>query len=120
MEATSTPRISGHYLDSYVGRNVMIVGKVVQLRGDTAIIDADGNVTAHLNRDAHLSVGNGAQLIGKVNPDLSIKVLSSMDIKQPVPVDFDLCRTVVELSQLPSVKNLFVNDAGSGGGGVYN
>jgi replication factor A3 len=28
----------------------MIVGKVVQLRGDQATIDADGNVTAHLNR----------------------------------------------------------------------
>lgn len=50
MEATSTPRISAPYLDSYVGRNVVIVGKVVQLRGDEAIIDADGNVTAHLNR----------------------------------------------------------------------
>jgi len=33
--------------------------------------------------------------------------------------DFDLCRTVVELTQLPSVKGLFVNDASSGGG-VYN
>lgn len=59
MEATSTPRVSSPYLDSYVGRNVMIVGKVVQLRGDQAIIDADGNITAHLNRvsppqDRHL------------------------------------------------------------------
>lgn len=50
MEATSTPRITSQYLDNYVGRNVMIVGKVVQLRGDTAVVDADGNVTAHLNR----------------------------------------------------------------------
>jgi len=50
MEATSTPRVSGPFLDNYVGRNVMVVGKVVQLRGDQAIIDADGNVTAHLNR----------------------------------------------------------------------
>lgn len=37
-------------------------------------------------QDAHLSVGNATQLIGKVMPDLSIKVLSSMDIKQSVPV----------------------------------
>jgi hypothetical protein len=50
MEATPTPRVSSPHLDSYVGRNVMIVGKVVQLRGDQAIIDADGNITAHLNR----------------------------------------------------------------------
>jgi replication factor A3 len=50
MEGTSTPRICGPYLDSYVGRNVMVIGKVVQLRGDQATVDAEGNVTAHLNR----------------------------------------------------------------------
>jgi hypothetical protein len=46
----SNPRITSAYLDSYVGRNVTVVGKVVQLRGDDAVIDADGNITAHLNR----------------------------------------------------------------------
>lgn len=50
MEATSTPPISCPYLDSHVGQNVRVVGKVIQLRGDTAIIDADGNITANLNR----------------------------------------------------------------------
>ncbi len=50
MEQTSTPRITCSYLDSYVGRNVTIVGKVAQLRGDTALLDSDGNITAHLNR----------------------------------------------------------------------
>lgn len=60
MEATSTPRISSSYLDSYVGRNVMIVGKVIQLRGDQAIVDADGHITAHLNRvSPPLSFGDG-------------------------------------------------------------
>lgn len=32
------------------------------------------------HQDSHLLVGNAAQLIGKVNPDLSIKVLTSMDL----------------------------------------
>jgi len=50
MEAASTPRVTCAYLDSYVGKVVMIVGKVLQLRGEEAVIDADGNVTAHLNR----------------------------------------------------------------------
>lgn len=50
MEAISTPPITCPYLDTYVGQNVRVVGKVVQLRGDTAIIDADGNITANLNR----------------------------------------------------------------------
>jgi hypothetical protein len=33
-----------------VGKSVIVVGKVIQLRGEEAIIDADGNITAHLNR----------------------------------------------------------------------
>ncbi|AEO62794.1 996ebf02-ac72-46be-8974-b6870bd585cb [Thermothielavioides terrestris] len=96
MEATANPRITCGYLNSYVGKNVIIVGRVVQLRGEEAIVDADGNITAHLNREAHLSAGNGVQLIGKVNPDLSIKVLSSMDLG--TGVDYSLANTVVEIS----------------------
>lgn len=49
-EATSTPRINAQYLESYVGRNVTIVGKVTQLRGETAVIDADGPITVMLHR----------------------------------------------------------------------
>lgn len=45
-----TPRITSRYLDSFVGQVVMIVGKVAQLRGDTAVVDSDGNITAQLNR----------------------------------------------------------------------
>ena len=32
------------------------------------------------SQDAHLTNGNAAQIIGKVNPDLSIKVLSAQDL----------------------------------------
>ncbi|KAK0377105.1 replication factor A protein 3 [Colletotrichum limetticola] len=91
-EATSTPRITAQYLDNYVGRNVMLIGKVLQLRGDSAVLDADGNVTAILNRDVHLTNGNGAQIIGKVNPDLSIKVLTSRDLGPGV--DYQLAAAV--------------------------
>ncbi|KAK1244203.1 hypothetical protein MKX08_002341 [Trichoderma sp. CBMAI-0020] len=102
-EQMSTPRITAAYLDSFVGRTVTIVGKVTQLRGDQATIDADGIVTILLNRvsislhaliiiiiiiitiadipqDSHLANGNAAQVIGKVNPDLSIKALSTRDV----------------------------------------
>ncbi|KAL7941809.1 hypothetical protein V8C42DRAFT_348348 [Trichoderma barbatum] len=79
-EQMSAPRITASYLDSFVGRVVTIVGKVTQLRGDQATIDADGVVTILLNRDAHLANGNAAQVIGKVNPDLSIKALSARDV----------------------------------------
>ncbi|ROW11641.1 hypothetical protein VPNG_05557 [Cytospora leucostoma] len=90
MESQPTPRITAPYLDSYQGRNVMVIGRVVQLRGDQAIVDADGTITAHLNRDAHLSNGSAVQVIGKVNPDLSIRVLSSLDLG--TGVDFDVCQ----------------------------
>lgn len=50
MDSQTTPRITAPYLDSYVGRNVMVIGKVAQLRGELAVIDADGNITTHLNR----------------------------------------------------------------------
>ncbi|KAK3297574.1 replication factor A protein 3 [Chaetomium fimeti] len=96
MESIATPRITCAYLNSYVGKNVIIVGKVIQLRGEEAILDADGNITAHLNREAHLLAGNAAQIIGKVNPDLSVKVLTSMDLG--TDVDYGLANTVVEIS----------------------
>jgi hypothetical protein len=50
MEAAITPRVNFGYLGQYVGRNVMLVGRVVQLRGETAVLDADGQVTVHLDR----------------------------------------------------------------------
>ncbi|KAK4203659.1 replication factor A protein 3 [Triangularia verruculosa] len=103
---TSTPRVTCAYLNSYVGKNVMIVGKVVQIRGEDAIIDADGNIPCKLNRDAHLSPGNGVQVIGKVNPDLSVKVLSSLDLG--TGVDYNLANTVVEVSH--QHKSLFAYD----------
>lgn len=46
----SAPRATAPYLDSLVGRNVTIIGKVAQLRGELAVIDADGNINANLNR----------------------------------------------------------------------
>ncbi|KAL6922780.1 hypothetical protein FSST1_000054 [Fusarium sambucinum] len=86
-EQLSTPRITAAYLDNFVGRVVMLVGEVTQLRGDQATLESDGTVTVLLNRelqDAHLSNGNAVQVIGKVNPDLSIKVLTSRDLGNTV------------------------------------
>ncbi|KAI1639713.1 replication factor A protein 3 [Biscogniauxia mediterranea] len=104
MEAVSTPRISAAMVDAFVGQNVMVVGKVVQLRGDTAAIDAGGQVTAILNRESHLMAGNGAQIIGKVNPDLTIKVYNALDLGSNV--DYQLCQSVVEVTH--QYKDLFV------------
>lgn len=37
-------------------------------------------LTDSLSQDSHLANGNAAQIIGKVNPDLSIKALSTRDV----------------------------------------
>lgn len=115
----SAPRISAPYLDSCVGQHVMLVGKLTQLRGDQATLDSDGTVTVLLNRasllyapmsylkqatyqltypkDSHLANGSAAQVIGKVNPDLSIKVLTSQNLGPGV--DIPLYLSVVDAVQ---------------------
>ncbi|KAI0814662.1 hypothetical protein GGR55DRAFT_675957 [Xylaria sp. FL0064] len=90
MEPVSTPRISANMLDSHVGKNVIIVGKVVQLRGESAVLDANGEVNAILNLESHLMAGNGAQIIGRVNPDLSVKVYNALDLGSNVVLDLPL------------------------------
>lgn len=46
----STPRINASYLENFQGSRVRLVGKVVQLRGDTAVVDSGGQITLVLNR----------------------------------------------------------------------
>ncbi|KAI1825561.1 hypothetical protein F4861DRAFT_537812 [Xylaria intraflava] len=91
-------------LDAYVGQNVIVVGKVMQLRGDSAVLDANGQVNAILNRESHLMAGNGAQIIGRVNQDLSVKVYNAMDLGSDV--DFQVAQSVVDATH--QYKKLFV------------
>ena len=79
-ESISTPRLTSQHLDHFTNKTVRMIGTVTQLRGEQATIDSDGNVTAHLNRDAHLTVGHAVEIVGKVNQDLSVKVLKATDL----------------------------------------
>ncbi|KAL5612905.1 hypothetical protein BROUX41_004018 [Berkeleyomyces rouxiae] len=98
----STPRITGAYLDKYVDHNVILVGRVVELRGDTALVESDGMVTVLLNRETHLVTNNGVHLIGKVNRDSSLKVLSAQDLGPDV--DYQMYHSVVQAThQFPDV-----------------
>ncbi|KAJ3561805.1 hypothetical protein NPX13_g8801 [Xylaria arbuscula] len=111
MDSVSTPRISANMLDSYVGQNVIVVGKVMQLRGDSALLDANGQVNAILNlamlptvanidlshQESHLMAGNGAQIIGKVLDDLSVKVYNAKDLGSNV--DYQVAQSVVDITQ---------------------
>ncbi|KAI9698754.1 MAG: hypothetical protein M1836_003864 [Candelina mexicana] len=99
----ATPRINAHYLDSFQGQTIRILGKVTQLRGEQATIDAAGNVTVILNRvqppkwlltDSHLILNNAIEIIGKVNSDLTVKVLSATDFGNNL--DYAAVDSVVE------------------------
>lgn len=48
--AEQTPRVNATTLQSFTGKTVRIIGKVTQLHGDTASIDARGTVQIHLER----------------------------------------------------------------------
>lgn len=93
-EAISTPRITSEYLDSFTNKTVRLVGKVTQIRGEQATVDARGNVTVHLARDSHLTVGNAIEILGKVNQDLSLKVFQATDMG--TTLDFEAVHAVVD------------------------
>ncbi|EKD19553.1 uncharacterized protein L3040_002568 [Drepanopeziza brunnea f. sp. 'multigermtubi'] len=93
-DPTSTPRITAPYLDAFTNRTIRLTGRVMQLRGESATIDSDGVVTAHLNRDAHLTVGHAVEVVGKVNQDLSVKVLMALDMGREV--DMEAIKAVVD------------------------
>ena len=50
MDHPQTPRILAPHLANFQHRIVRMLGKVTQLRGETAVIDAGGNVDVILNR----------------------------------------------------------------------
>lgn len=46
----STPRVTAPFLERFTGDTVRILGKVLQLRGEHATIDAGGSVNVLLSR----------------------------------------------------------------------
>ncbi len=90
-EPISTPRINSTYLDSFTNQTVRLLGKVVQLRGEQATIDAGGNVTAHLNR-VHLSSPSPFQappfshtIRGSQKDQIEHRLFQSCDLMLPAP-----------------------------------
>jgi len=88
--------VNAQYLESFQDRTVRIVGKITQLRGPSAILDSNGNVTITLRKDSHFMVGNYYEIIGRVKNDLSISVMGSCDFGQNI--DMAAMDAVVEVS----------------------
>ncbi|KAF2225988.1 replication factor A protein 3 [Elsinoe ampelina] len=92
--AQATPRITAPYLEQFKHQTVRVLGKVTELRGETATIDAGGKINLLLNRDAHLQMNNAVEVIGKVDKDLSVRVLVSTDMGSGI--DFGVADAVVD------------------------
>ncbi len=54
MDHPQTPRVLQPHLSAFQHRIVRVLGKVVQLRGENAIIDAGGQIDVILNRVSSL------------------------------------------------------------------
>jgi len=87
----ATPRITAPYLETFQNQTVRLLGKVIQLRGDHATLDAGGHVNVILTRDSHLTQGHAVEVVGKVTADLSVKVLVSTDFGLGVGEFFLFC-----------------------------
>ncbi|KAF2251010.1 replication factor A protein 3 [Trematosphaeria pertusa] len=96
MDHPQTPRILAPHLQSFQHKLVRMLGKVVQLRGETAVIDAGGNVDVILNRDCHLAIGHAVEIIGKVDGNLNVKVQAATDFG--TNIDFNAANAVVEVT----------------------
>ncbi|WPH01977.1 replication factor A protein 3 [Acrodontium crateriforme] len=94
--AEVTPRITAPYLEQFSHNIVRITGKVRQLRGEQATIDAAGSITVHLTRDSHLQLNHAVELIGKVQQDLSVRVLTATDLGPEGSIDFAAIDAIVD------------------------
>ena len=46
----ATPRITAQYLENFTHQTVRVLGKVIQMRGEQALVDSGGQITVILNR----------------------------------------------------------------------
>ncbi|KAI9687937.1 MAG: hypothetical protein M1822_002019 [Bathelium mastoideum] len=92
----ATPRVTAPYLESFLHRTVRILGKVIQLRGDQATVDSGGQINVILSRDSHFVPNHFFEVVGKVQNDLSVRVLASTDFG--TDVDFKTYEMVVDVT----------------------
>ncbi|KAJ3281483.1 hypothetical protein HK104_011447 [Borealophlyctis nickersoniae] len=73
-------RVNSSHLSEYRGKTVRLVGKVLQIHGTQAIVEAcdEGQVTVHLSPAGVLSPGATVEVIGKVDDDLSVVEMTSV------------------------------------------
>ncbi|KAI9683945.1 MAG: hypothetical protein M1829_004280 [Trizodia sp. TS-e1964] len=105
--AEITPRVNARYLETFQSQTVRFIGKVTQLRGEQATVDCGGSITILLNRDNHLTLNNAVEIVGKVNADLTVKVLAATDFGPSI--DYAAVEAVVDATHRH--KEIFYGDS---------
>jgi len=93
--AEQTPRINATMLENFAGKTVRMIGRVTTVRNDEVLIDSQGSVKLQVERqDANIIMGHAVEIVGKVWPDLSVKVFVSTDLGKDL--DFSAVEAVVD------------------------
>ncbi|KAJ9116668.1 hypothetical protein QFC20_000602 [Naganishia adeliensis] len=102
-----TRRVNSARLGEYVGTTVRLTAEVKRMEGDTAVVIASdgGEIQIQLHREANLAT-KFCEIIGRVNEDLSVKVLWSMNMGDDL--DLSIVDKVVELSHGPKGQGILV------------
>ncbi|RKP01469.1 hypothetical protein CXG81DRAFT_25853 [Caulochytrium protostelioides] len=87
--AATTIRITSAHLQSTVGKLVRIAGRVLSRSSETAVLQAAdmGEVTIQLGPDSMLQPDTVAEIMGRVNPDLSIQEMTSNTFDGPMDME---------------------------------
>lgn len=73
------PRINASLVPQFIGKKVRIIGQIRNLQGETAVLDASGEVTVHLAMQSNMKEKQYYEIIGKVNEDATIRILDAID-----------------------------------------
>ncbi|KAL2918834.1 hypothetical protein HK105_201668 [Polyrhizophydium stewartii] len=88
MGAEATPRINSALLQKNVGRPVRLVGKVIGLNATHAFIEASDRGQVNVQLTAGSIIRQGVvEVLGRVNPDLSIAEMSSFMFQEDYDCD---------------------------------
>ncbi|KAK9450306.1 replication factor A protein 3 [Limtongia smithiae] len=97
MPADSTPRVNATHLHIYPNQTVRLVGKVMEINGDVAVLDAKGTVRVFVPSDNTMAIGHAFEVTGKVQPDLTIRMLDGTDFG--TGLNMDNANTLADLVQ---------------------
>ncbi|KAI9247603.1 replication factor A protein 3 [Helicostylum pulchrum] len=76
-----TPRINSSLREKYAGKTVRIIGKIVSLSGNTAVLNSTdhGQVLVHLNGESQWGT-DYVEVIGQVEPDFTLREFKTSNL----------------------------------------